>query len=422
MYNTANQLLNILNNKSVTYFIGDKVRDDIVHPTNKKKKKYNSISLISSLSQDDLHYLFKNSKKYDDYILINFGLYEFKIYSFRFINDINLSDRQKNNIILESLNYIREKKDFTINILIMDQNEEIIDFNFKYKNHKVSCLNDIKNNLIRIIGNPKNKIKNDPILILKAFNLMSNLNYEIEKNTLAAIDKYKELLQNLDKSIIIEEFNKILKGKNIGKTIKLMFDLGFFELKIEHKYNFFSFIKNNQILKNVMKLNRYNKITLIEIYTVIFKDKYDLIDKNLKTINILNDEDIEKVKWLVKNFNLLEFKNKELRLNIYNNTKNELIFNKKMPILKDLLNKLVNIHLLLGSKIKRNDIMFALCSRPYFYEQLKISDQDICKLYYKKYNDNCKNLNEIKNKILYELIIANKYPNHNLIEFIYNII
>ena len=110
----------------------------------------------------------------------------------------------------------------------MDQNEEIIDFNFKYKNHKVSCLNDIKNNLIRIIGNPKNKIKNDPILILKAFNLMSNLNYEIEKNTLAAIDKYKELLQNLDKSIIIEEFNKILKGKNIGKTIKLMFDLGFF--------------------------------------------------------------------------------------------------------------------------------------------------------------------------------------------------
>ena len=33
-----------------------------------------------SLSQDDLHYLFKNSKKYDDYILINFGLYEFKIY------------------------------------------------------------------------------------------------------------------------------------------------------------------------------------------------------------------------------------------------------------------------------------------------------------------------------------------------------
>ena len=171
-----------------------------------------------------------------------------------------------------------------------------------------------------------------------------------------------------------------------------------------------------------MKLNRYNKITLIEIYTVIFKDKYDLIDKNLKTINILNDEDIEKVKWLVKNFNLLEFKNKELRLNIYNNTKNELIFNKKMPILKDLLNKLVNIHLLLGSKIKRNDIMFALCSRPYFYEQLKISDQDICKLYYKKYNNNCENLNEIKNKILYELIIANKYPNHNLIEFIYNII
>ena len=31
-------------------------------------------------------------------------------------------------------------------------------------------------------------------------------------------------------------------AENIGKTIKLMFDLGFFKLKIEHKYDFFSYI------------------------------------------------------------------------------------------------------------------------------------------------------------------------------------
>jgi len=421
LYNTANILLKILNKKGVAYFIGNKVRNDIVNPTNKKKKKYDTISIISSLSQEELNHLFKNSIKHTDYIMVNFGLYFFKIYSFRFINDQSLLERQKNKIIIESLNYVREKKDFTINVLLMNENEEIIDYKFTYRNSTISSLNDLNNKIIRIIGNPKEKIKKDPILILKAFRLMSILNYTIEKNTLSAIEKNKHLLQTLDKKMIVKEFNKLIKGKNLTKTLILMKQMDILKLKIENKYNWFYFLMKPQIIKDIVKLNKYDDISLVEIYTVIFRDNYDNIERKLKEMNILDDNDIEKVKWLVKHFNILQEKNKELRLNIYN-SRDGIVSKLKMPVLKELLNNLVNIYILLENNIKREDVMFALCSRPYFYEQIKLSDNEILTLFQNKYNMSYNgNLDSLKEKILYSLILLEKYPN-NLRETIYNII
>lgn len=422
MYNTSMCLIKYLNSKGENFFIGEKVRDDIEQSTNKKKKKYNNISIISSLSQDEIQNMFTNSIKYDNCIKINFGLYEFYIYSFKSMTKENVLERQKINLLIKSINYTREKNDFTINSLIMDEKENIIDYTFKYKNHRISSLNDVNNKIIRIVGNPNTKIKENPILILKAIKLLSTLKYKIEDNTLENMNKYKYLLQDLDKRIIINEFNEILKGKNIHNAIKLMLEMDFFKLKIENKYKFFKFICNKQILINLYKLNKYSNVTLIEIYTVIFKDKYNDIEKELKPLEILNDNDIEKVKWLVKNFNIINKSDEELRIEIYNSI-DEFLKKEGLMLLKDLLNKLINIHNLLGNKIDKNKIMFALCSRPYFYEQLKISDSDIIKIYNEKYNNYDININKVKDKILHELIISDKYPKGDLFyKRIYDII
>lgn len=424
MYNTAECLLKFLNTKGNNYFIGNKVRDDIVNNTNKKKKKYSSISIISSLSQDEIQNLFKNSIKYNDpdFIKINFGLYSFKIFSFRFIQDNTLSERQKNNLILESLDYVREKKDFTINTLLMDENENIIDYTYKYKNSNISALNDLNNKIIRVIGNPKYKFKESPIRMLKAFRLMSTLGYKIENKTLESIKTYKTLLQNVNSKLIVNEFNKLIKGKNLLNTIQLMNELDFFNLKIENKYGFFNFINDENILNNISKLNKFNNISLIEIYAVVFKDNYHEIYNILKEFDILNKEDIYKIKWLVKNFDLILNHGLDLRLNIYYSIDDN-IKDKKMILLKDLLNKLVNIHLLLNEhKVSRDEIMFALCSRPYFHKQLKITDNDLIKLYFKKYNSYNININQLKDKIIYNLIIMDKYPNKNFYEKLYEIL
>jgi tRNA nucleotidyltransferase/poly(A) polymerase len=412
MYNTINCLLKYLNTKGVSYFIGNKVRDDVIHSTNKKKKRYISVSIITSIPQEKIEYIFQNNIKdiENDCIKVRFGLYEIKLFSYsNFYNEKNALDK------------VRAEKDFTINTLLMDEKENIIDYSFKYKNHKISALNDLNGNIIRVVGNPSDNFKKNPIRMLKAFRLMSTLGYEIEEQTLLAINKYKNLLTSIDKSLIVKEFNKLIRGKNIAKTLLLMSKLNIFDLKIEGKYDFFPFIKSKRNIKLCVQLNKHKKISLIELYATLFYKRENEIDIQLKPLQILNDEDIEKVKWLVNNFTLLQNKDLKLRVAIYNSI-DGIVKEKKIPLLKELLHSLTNIYKALGIKIRIKDVMFALCSRPYFYEQLEINDETIINTFYKLHPNEVINLNDTKDRILYKLITLDRYPTENALSAVIGVI
>ena len=93
------------------------------------------------------------------------------------------------------------RRDISINGLFYDlDKKEIIDL--------VGGINDIKNKIIRMIGNPDIRIKEDPLRIMRIMRFAYRYGFEIEQNTKNSIRKNKHLLKIISKERIWEEMKK----------------------------------------------------------------------------------------------------------------------------------------------------------------------------------------------------------------------
>ena len=92
------------------------------------------------------------------------------------------------------------RRDFTINAIYKDVDGKIYD-----PAHGVF---DINNKVIRFIGNPEVRIKEDPLRILRAKRFASKLGFKIDDLTQESIDKYSYLLDKLNPDKIKEEERK----------------------------------------------------------------------------------------------------------------------------------------------------------------------------------------------------------------------
>ena len=110
------------------------------------------------------------------------------------------------------------RRDFTINTICIDCNEEVIDL--------LNGIKDIQNKVIKTVGNPKYRLKEDSLRILRAIRFASNLDFDIDKKTVNYIMKYGYLLGNLSGTRKREELDKILTAKNKEKGRDLLVKLG----------------------------------------------------------------------------------------------------------------------------------------------------------------------------------------------------
>ena len=110
-----------------------------------------------------------------------------------------------------SLELDLSRRDFTVNALAYDGEGTVVDL--------FGGEEDIKNKLIRAIGNPYERFNEDALRILRAVRFSSVLGFEIEKNTRAAMIKCKRLLAKISKERIAVEINKLLLGKNVRNAL-----------------------------------------------------------------------------------------------------------------------------------------------------------------------------------------------------------
>jgi len=110
------------------------------------------------------------------------------------------------------------RRDFTINTLCIDKDENLVDL----LNSKI----DIDNRIIKTVGNPRYRIKEDVLRILRAIRFAAILDFDIDSKTKNYIKKYAYLLKNLSLVRKKEELNKIFSSKNKEKGRKLILGLG----------------------------------------------------------------------------------------------------------------------------------------------------------------------------------------------------
>lgn len=92
------------------------------------------------------------------------------------------------------------RRDITINALYLDKDLHVIDF--------VNGQKDLKNKVIRMVGEAKTRIKEDPLRIVRIYRFKLDLGFSIEKELEIEINKNKKLLLELRKEKILEEIRK----------------------------------------------------------------------------------------------------------------------------------------------------------------------------------------------------------------------
>lgn len=103
---------------------------------------------------------------------------------------------------VRSIKEDHRRRDLTINALYIDRNYEIHDF--------TSGLKDLEDGIIRFIGDPEQRIKEDPLRILRAERFQKRLGFTYAPETEAALSKLHHLVQELSPGKIEEERRKAL--------------------------------------------------------------------------------------------------------------------------------------------------------------------------------------------------------------------
>ncbi|MBT4385145.1 CCA tRNA nucleotidyltransferase [Candidatus Peregrinibacteria bacterium] len=216
MQKTAKQIVKTLQDKGhKAYFAGGSVRDMIMD------KDPKDVDIATSARPDEIEDLFEDT--YDigkDFgvILVHENGHEFEIATFR--SDSGYSDGRRPDAVL--FTHAEEdalRRDFTINGLFYDPiTEETHDF--------VGGRDDIKNKLIRFIGDPRERILEDHLRIIRAVRFKNTLQFGYHPDTYAAIKKHAHLADKVSWERVRDELNKIIMSELAPIAFEDMQDTG----------------------------------------------------------------------------------------------------------------------------------------------------------------------------------------------------
>ncbi|EMO27610.1 tRNA nucleotidyltransferase/poly(A) polymerase family protein [Leptospira interrogans serovar Bataviae str. HAI135] len=122
------------------------------------------------------------------------------------------------------------RRDFTINALYYDvRNDSIIDY--------VGGFEDIRNKVLRVIGDPDISFREDPVRMLRAVKFAEILGLNIEKTTAKAIRKHKAELEKASSSRMLEEYNKIFRTWKTSLIFQGMAEHGILEILFKEAFD-----------------------------------------------------------------------------------------------------------------------------------------------------------------------------------------
>lgn len=199
-------------NNYSAYIVGGYVRDKLIG------KKSTDIDICTSATPKEIKELFDTSSQ-EQYgsipVIYKNNLFDITTYR----KEIKYEKNRKPVKIkyIKSIKKDLLRRDFTINTLCMNENGEIEDI--------LNIKEDLDNKIIKTVGNPRYKIKEDSLRILRAIRFSTILDFEIEKKTKYYLSKYGYLLKKLSFQRKKEELNKIFSNSNKEKGRKLILEL-----------------------------------------------------------------------------------------------------------------------------------------------------------------------------------------------------
>ncbi|MFA6338555.1 MAG: HD domain-containing protein [Candidatus Paceibacterota bacterium] len=220
-----------------SYLIGGCVRDLLI---GKKPKDWD---LTTNATPEQIISLFEETFYENDYGTVGVinkdvsdeTLKVVEITPYRLESEYSDKRRPDSVIFSNKLEDDLKRRDFTINAIAVriEQPENGDDL---YKGQIIDPYkgqDDLKNTLIKAVGDPNERFKEDALRMIRATRLATELSFDIEKETKEAIKKDVDLLQHISKERIRDEFTKTLMSDHPKDGLILNHDLGILKFMVE---------------------------------------------------------------------------------------------------------------------------------------------------------------------------------------------
>jgi poly(A) polymerase len=222
------KILSKLNKENSTgYIVGGAVRDTLlgIEP--------HDIDFATNMEYSKLKELFSEYKcnetgKAFGVLRIKTPENEYEIAQYR--KDLTSNDVEFVNKIEDDLS----RRDFTINAMAWNESDGIID--------KFGGKRDIWNKTLKFVGNPSERIQEDPLRMLRAVRFVAKTGFTLDKDSFEALKKNTHLIKNVAKERIHDELVRTLKQDNYINAVKVMKESGLLseiipEIKSQYGYN-----------------------------------------------------------------------------------------------------------------------------------------------------------------------------------------
>ncbi|MBT4366737.1 CCA tRNA nucleotidyltransferase [Candidatus Peregrinibacteria bacterium] len=216
---TSIQIIEILKKAGhEAYWAGGCVRDMLLGVEPK------DFDIVTSAKPDEIEDLLEHTipigKEFGVILAVQNG-HNFEVATFR--SDSGYSDgRRPDAIEYTNAEEDAKRRDFTINSMFYDpQEDKVIDY--------LDGQKDMKEKLVRFIGDPEERIKEDHLRLLRAVRFKNNFDFQYPPDTYKAIHKNAHLISKISKERIRDELNKMIMGDNAEKGFEELYELGLLE-------------------------------------------------------------------------------------------------------------------------------------------------------------------------------------------------
>ncbi|MCX5853019.1 MAG: CCA tRNA nucleotidyltransferase [Deltaproteobacteria bacterium] len=218
-YDTAVQIVSTLSSAGhEAYLVGGCVRDLLrgVEPLD--------YDIVTSARPEDVCSLFPHTAP----VGANFGVilvieegHHYEVATFR--SEGGYEDgRRPNRVAFTTVDEDVFRRDFTINALFMDpKTKNIVDY--------VGGREDLKNRIIRSIGDPEKRFSEDYLRMLRAVRFAANLDFEIDSGTFGAIRNHASAIHRISAERIRDELTKILTHGGSRRGMEILAATGLLE-------------------------------------------------------------------------------------------------------------------------------------------------------------------------------------------------
>jgi len=185
------------------------------------KRQPGDYDIATSALPDQIETLFKRTipvgRKFGIIVVIE-GAHQFQVATFRAEADY-LDGRHPEQVTFGDAIADAHRRDFTINGLYYDPvREQLHDW--------VAGEKDLRTKLVRTIGSPEQRFAEDHLRLLRAVRFAAQLGFEIETQTLAAIQNQAPSIAKISAERIRDELTKLFSPPHAARGLTLLRDSG----------------------------------------------------------------------------------------------------------------------------------------------------------------------------------------------------